>query len=191
MGSAAFPILAGLLIILGLLALFQLGSLRLQSAHGIMGDGLRRGVVAPKWTGLDLSGSPRGTPSSAARRPWQFLVFADHSLAQFPHTVSGLAALSRDHPEVEILVLPRGEVATSQTADLMRKLGLPLEIVEVTQKLYDQFRVRVMPFGTVIDTEGVVRSCGLISDENGVRDVWRFGRASGVERPLHREDVPR
>lgn len=73
-------------------------------------------------------------------------------------------------------------LVTSLTAELAATNDLLIPILPVTQRIYNQFRVRVMPFATVLDSDGYVRSSGLINSESAVQDLLRFGRAS-VSQP--------
>ncbi len=91
-------------VVLVTLAIVRTGLMRLESSAGIWRDGLPSGKAAPSWSLPDLEGHLRITP---AGDHWQFLIFADHSLASFPDLVAGMNHLARAVQDLEVLVLSR------------------------------------------------------------------------------------
>jgi len=49
--------------------------------------------------------------------------------------------------------------------------------VEVDQRLYHEYNVRVMPFLFVLDPAGTVRNTGLANDRETLSNMWRVARA--------------
>lgn len=166
----AFVAFASLLILLTVLAIVRVGLLRLESPLGIMRDSLPLGAVAPTWRLPDLAGHARGTPTGT----WQLLVFADHSLREFPELVEGIKELRRREPGLEVLMLPsKHPDLAAQTAVAM---GLDIPVVPVDRDFYWRHNVRVMPFFLVLDPDGVVRSGGLADDQDGFSIIWRLSK---------------
>jgi hypothetical protein len=170
--GVAFFIVEILLIALVLLAMVRTGFARLESSIGIARDGLSPGKPAPSWSLPDLEGHLRVTP---AGDHWQLLIFADHSLASFPNLVTGMNHLAATAQELEILVLSRDSRELCEAT--VRALDLQVPVVQVDQAFYDNFRVRVMPFATLLDSQGIVRWVGLVNTEEQLFHTWRTIRA--------------
>jgi hypothetical protein len=160
------------LIALVLLAMMRTGFAQLESSIGIARDGLPVGKPAPPWSLPDLVGHLRVTP---AGDHWQFLIFADHSLASFPNLVAGMNHLAATVQELEILVLSRESRDLCEAT--VRALNLHVPIVQVDQEFYNRFRVRVMPFATLLDPRGTVRWVSLVNIEEQLSHAWRTIRA--------------
>ncbi len=166
----AFIVCASLLILLTVLAIVRIGLLRLESPLGIMRDSLPMGAAAPTWRLPDLAGHARATPAGK----WQLLVFADHSLREFPELVEGIKELCEHQPGLEALMLPsRHPDLAAQTAAAM---GLDIPVVPVDRDFYWRHNVRVMPFFLVLDPDGVVRSGGLADHQEGFSIIWRLSK---------------
>ncbi len=170
------------LIVLILLAMVQTGFARLSSSIGIARDGLPPGKSAPPWSLPDLQGHLRVTP---AGDHWQFLIFAEHSLASFPDLVAGMNHLAAAVQELEVLVLSRESRDLCETT--VRALDLQVPIAQVDQAFYDRFRVRVMPFATLLDPRGIVRWVSLVNTEEQLSHAWRTIRATMDEGGLSKE----
>lgn len=175
MGTAqaiAFLAVCGLLLLLGLLALARIGLLRLESPLGIIRDGLPGGAPAPRWQLADTEGVLRGVPSGR----WQLLLFADHSLREFPEVAGAVAGLVEREPDLEALML------TGKRADLAvetaQALELDLPVVAVDADFYWRHNVRVMPFVIVLDPQGTVRAEGLPNDEARLDMIWERARVA-------------
>jgi hypothetical protein len=166
--QVAFIAIEALLIGLTAIAFVALGLGRLTSSLGIHRDGLNPGSDAPAWSLSDNDGWLRRSPHG---KRWQLLLFANHALQSFASVAEGLRALARSQPNVEILVMCQGR--TDVTLATTQALGLQVPVISVDQSFYDRYRVRVMPFGYVIDPEGIVRSVGLVNAADGVVNLWQ------------------
>jgi hypothetical protein len=159
---------AVLLIVAAIMVVIQAGFARLESSIGIMGDGIPVGKVAPSWHLPDLYGVSHGTPT---QRNWQFLIFADHSLGGFPLVVAGMHRLSAEE-HLEVILLSRD--SPEFCAAMVRGLDLQVPVVHVGNDFYHRFRIRVMPFGFLINPIGIVRWAGLVSSEEQMKHVWHL-----------------
>jgi hypothetical protein len=173
--AVAFVAVAGLLLLLGGLALARIGLLRLESPLGIVRDGLPGGAPAPRWERPDTNGAVRGVPSG---RRWQLLLFADHSLREFPEVARALTELLAREPELEAFMLSskRADLA----AETAKALELDVPVVGVDADFYWRHNVRVMPFVMVLDPEGRVRAAGLPNDKARLDMVWDRARLAGA-----------
>src|SRR5215467_14631743 len=86
-------------VVLILLVIVQIGFARLESAHGIAGDGFPPGKAFPPWSLADLTGHTWKTP---AGDHWQFLIFVDHALGGFPDLVGGMQYITSTVGELEV-----------------------------------------------------------------------------------------
>lgn len=168
-----FLMLEVVLTALVLLAMVRIGFARLESSIGIARDGLPPGKSAPSWRLLDLEGRLRVTPASDH---WQFLIFAEHSLASFPNLVAGMNHLAVTVQELEVLILSRESREFCEA--MARALDLTVPIVQVDQALYDKFRVRVMPFAFLLDSGGIVRWVSLVNTGQQLSHAWNIIRAT-------------
>lgn len=181
--SITFLVLEFLLIVFVLLAILRTGFAQLESSVGIQRDGLLPGKAAPSWSLLDLAGHLRTTP---AGDHWQLLVFADHSLASFLDVVAGMNHLVTSSQDLEVLMLSReGRELCESTA---RALDLHVPIIPVDQRLYDGFRVRVMPFAFLLDARGVVRWRSLVNREEQLTHAWHTIRSLEQEHSISRTE---
>lgn len=165
-----FICVALLLIVATILVVISTGIGRLESSIGIISDGIPIGRAAPSWNLSDLQGVFQRTPT---HDKWQFLIFADRSLGGFLPVIAGMHALSVED-NLQVLQLSRD--SQEFCAAMARGLDLQVPVVPVEDTFYDQFRVRVMPFGFLIDPTGVVRWRGLVSAEEQMRHVWHLIR---------------
>ncbi|HUJ06430.1 MAG TPA: hypothetical protein VLX31_10030 [Streptosporangiaceae bacterium] len=178
-GIAALACAAALLAILGI------GQLALSGSGAIARDGLARGQVAPAWSLPDADGTLRSSPPG---RPFQLIVFGDHSLRSFPSVVAGLRSL-RDDPanaDLEIVIVTAGDARLSQPA--LTTLGLDrIPVLTGSRALYARYNVRVMPFVIVVDAAGRVRASSLVNHDWQLAKLRRIaglpldsGDAAGV-----------
>ncbi len=170
------------LITLVLLAILRTGLMRLDSSAGIWRDGIPPGKMAPPWSLPDLEGHLRVTP---AGDHWQFLIFADRSLASFPSLVAGMNHLAAAVRELEVLVLSRESRELCEAT--VRALDLQVPIVQVDQAFYDRFWVRVMPFAFLLDPRGIVRWVSLVNTEEQLSHAWRTIKAMTDEGGISEE----
>ena len=92
----------------------------LSGARAILNDGLARGSAAPAWGLADSSGKAMRSPPVG--KPFQLIVFGEHSLRSFPSVAEGLRDLLRNAPDLEIVVLTRGQAHL--TGPMLSLLGL-------------------------------------------------------------------
>ena len=158
-----------------LLAFLKIGIQRLEGSVGITRDGFPPGKVVPTWSLPDLDGYIHKTPSQTH---WQLLVFVDHALVSFPDLFVGLALFAQDRPKVEILILSRDDNDLCRKTEEVLELSIPF--IPVDQAFYDRFRVRVMPFGFLLDPAGRVRELGLMSSYAQLSHMWKMAQVRGV-----------
>jgi|SRR5579863_3606413 len=156
-----------------LLAIVRTGFARLNSPIGITRDGFPPGTVAPTWSLPDLEGHAHVTPTGDH---WQFLIFADQSLASFPELVAGMHRLAQEVKELEVLVISQESRSDCQVTAQQLELQVPL--VPASAAFYERFRVRVMPFAFLLDPRGIVRWVGLVNTEPQLFHAWLMSRAS-------------
>jgi hypothetical protein len=145
----------------------------LSGSRAIADDGLSRGSPAPAWS---LTGSPGLVLHSPPRaRPWQLILFSDHSLKSFPAVADGLRALAAAAPQLEIVVLTRE--ARDLTRPVLEALGLgQLPVVTGSPALYGKYNVRVMPFLVFVDSAGRARASSLVNHAWQVERLWRLAQ---------------
>lgn len=162
-------------VALGLMAatvllVIHTGFARLNSIIGIMGDGLPMGQLVPSWKLPDVHGILHQTP---ALDRWQFLIFIDKSLGGYPLLISGMHILSAE-TELEVLQLSRDSKAFC--AAMACGLDLRIPVISVPSTLYDQYRVRIMPFAFLLDPAGHVHWRGLVNSGEQMKHLWRLVR---------------
>ena len=183
--AVGFIVVGGLFALLGVLALARIGLLRLESPLGIVRDGLPAGAPAPEWRRADTDGGLREVPAGR----WQLLLFADHSLREFPEVAAALDALLERTPELEaIIVTGRHPELATETA---RALGLEVPVVGVDSDFYWRHNVRVMPFVLVVDPHGRVRAGGLPNDEARLLMIWDRARLAALSAGSANGGAPR
>jgi hypothetical protein len=153
---------------------------RLESSIGIMSDGIAAGKAAPAWSLPDLQSVLQKTPT---HDNWQFLIFADRALGGFPPVIVGMHALSVED-NLQVLVISRDSQEIS--AAMARGLNLQVPVISVDDAFYERFRVRVMPFGFLIDPSGAVHWSGLASSEEQMRHAWQLTRKVDHEIEMKR-----
>lgn len=169
-----------LFIALALLAVLRIGFGRLESRVGIERDGPRRGRPAPTWRLPDLSGHIQSSPGNGH---WQFLLFADHSLASFPALVAGINRIHADRFGAETLIVTRRTAGLD--AETAARLGIKVPIVLVDQAFYDRYNVRVMPFAVLLDPPGIVRWASVANYEEQLRRELRLAQAAvAADQPM-------
>lgn len=172
--AVVFVAVAFVLLLATLLAILRIGFMRLESRLGIFRDGLPRDGRAPAWQLADTEGAVRKSPGESL----QLLVFADHSLREFPALASALSAIDANR-EAEVLLLTKApsDVVTA----VIRALGLQFPIISVDAKVYNAYNVRVLPVVIAVERDGRVRQSGLVNSLEGVRMVLG---ATATESPL-------
>lgn len=165
-----------------LLAIVRAGFARLSSAIGVARDGFPPGTKAPTWSLPDAEGHAHATP---AKDHWQFLIFADQSLASFPEVIAGMHQLVQTVQELEVLVISQESRHDCHATAEVLELQVP--IVPVEPAFYEQFRVRVMPFALLLDPHGIVRWVGLVNTEAQLIHAWQMSHASVNEGKTFQE----
>jgi hypothetical protein len=170
-----------LLCAAAVMAIFGVTHVAMSSPTAIEHDGLHRGGAAPAWSLPDSSGRVLRSPSE---KPFQLIVFTDHSLKSFPSVAEGLKTLAGETAQLEIIVLLRGDNAAA--VGVLRLLGLGgLPVVTGSPSLYGRYNVRVTPFVMFVDSGGRVRASSLVNHEWQIMKLWRLANV-----PLTPDPVP-
>jgi hypothetical protein len=158
--ASLFAVVAVLLCLAAILALFGVAQVSMSSAEAIERDGMAPGVRAPTWS---LPGSGGDTVSSPPRTPLQLIMFTDHSLQSFPSVVEGLRQITA-REGLETVVLTRGR--NDLVEPVLRMIGLPgIPVVTGSPSLYAAYNVRVTPFAIFVDSAGRVRASSLVNHD--------------------------
>jgi hypothetical protein len=183
--AIVFIIVAVLLCVAAVMAIFGVTHVAMSGSAAIEHDGLHRGLPGPGWSLPDSSGRIVQSPPS---KPFQLIVFTDHSLKSFPSVVDGLKALARETADLEIIVLLRAE--NSSAVGVLGLLGLgDVPVVTGNPSLYGRYNVRVTPFVMFIDSAGRVRASSLVNYEWQLMKLWRL--ANVPLTPDHAPDAHR
>jgi hypothetical protein len=175
LASVVFIIVAILSLFLALLMIIRVGYGRLESALGIARDGPKRNHPAPTWQATDNTGKGQCVPSEGR---WQLLIFADHNLASFPELIAATNRLPAGIDDLDVMVLARSRAGLS--AETIAALGISAPIVMVDQQLYDQYKVRVMPYVVLVNENGIVKWTGIGSNEGQLRRVLHQAGSTDV-----------
>jgi hypothetical protein len=180
--AVVFTGVAILLCAAAVLAIFGVTHVAMSSPTAIEHDGLHRGLAAPAWSLPDASGRILRSPPD---KPFQLIVFTDHSLKSFPSVVEGLKTLASEAAHPEIIVLLREDNAAA--AGVLRLLGLgDLPVVTGTPSLYGRYNVRVTPFVIFADSAGRVRASSLVNHDWQIMKLWRLANVPLVPDPVPR-----
>jgi hypothetical protein len=171
-----FVFVAGVLCIAVILAILAVTHLYyLTTSRAIMDDGMARGAAAPTWALADSSGVVVRSPPES--KPFQLIVFADHSLKSFPSVAQGLLDLLRTTSELEIAILIRHPSDLAET--IFRVLGLgQIPVLIGSSALYRRYNVRVIPFAIFVDSERRVRASSLVNSARQVEQLWRLANVA-------------
>jgi hypothetical protein len=156
-------------IVVVLLTILFLGADRLRGSEAIVRDGLLRGTRAPSWTRRDAASREWTVPDGR----WKFLLFADYSLSLFPEVGQKLVELAQRHPDVDVLVVSKTNPRATEVQ--LKQMGLTFPVIGVDHDFFSHYRVRVMPYATVVDPEGYIRFSRLVSTQDTVLMAWRVG----------------
>ena len=155
----SFVVVALVLCMAAVLALFGVTHVSMSGAEAIERDGLAPGMPAPVWSLVDSAGQVvRSTP----RTPLQLIMFTDHSLNAFPSVVDGLREImAQERLEIVLLTRRRSELAEP----MLRFMGLVgISVLTGSPSLYAAYNVRVMPFAIFVDSAGRVRASSLVNE---------------------------
>jgi hypothetical protein len=176
MATASLAVLAvlslGVLVLsVGLYA--HVGASQLHTSAAIAHDGPRPGSRAPA---LDVPASHGGrlvVPAGVR----QVLLFADHSLIEFPELLAPLTGQPADLPPVAVL-----GSSDRTSSDLIAGLGLTVPYAVVPHAIYHRYRIRVMPYAVVIESAGRVVTSGLVNTLHQLDHLARVGVKSEPAR---------
>jgi hypothetical protein len=157
--ASSFVVIALVLCIATVLALFGVTHVSMSGAEAIERDGLAPGVRAPVWSLADSTGKVACSPP---RAPLQLIMFTDHSLKAFPSVVDGLrTVMAQERLEIVVLTRRRNELAEP----VLRSIGLDgIPVLTGSPSLYAAYNVRVMPFAIFVDSAGRVRASSLVNE---------------------------
>lgn len=161
-------VLSLLVLVLAVALYVSVGAAQLHGPLAIAYDGPRAGRAAPRLDVATLDGGRVVVPSG--RR--QVLLFADHSLMDFEEILELLASDDRgDLPDLVVLG------STDRTsAELLRGLELRVPAAMVQHSVYERFRVRVMPYAVVVDSDGSTVTSGLVNTQFQFRHLAQVGQ---------------
>jgi len=169
--ASVFIVVAFLLCVAAVLAVFGITHVAMSDPAAIEHDGLHRGLAAPTWSLPDSSG--RIVRSPPPSKPFQLIVFTDHSLKSFPSVIDGLKVLARETADLEIIVLLRGD--NNAAVGVLGLLGLgDFPVVTGKPSLYGRYNVRVSPFVIFIDSAARVRASSLVNYDWQIMKLWRL-----------------
>lgn len=173
--SAVLFLLTGAVVcVAAVIAIFAIVEIYyLSGSRALADDGLSRGSQAPSWSLTAASGELVHSPPRA--KPFQLIVFSDHSLKSFPAVASGLGALAREATRLDIVVLTRQEGGLVKPALDALELG-GLKLVRGSPGWYGKYNVRVMPFLIFVDSGGRVRASSLVNHAWQVEKLWRLAQ---------------
>ena len=155
----SFVVVALVLCMAAVLALFGVTHVSMSGAEAIERDGLAPGMRAPVWSLVDTAGQVVRSPP---RAPLQLIMFTDHSLNAFPSVVDGLREImAQERLEIVMLTRRRSELAEP----MLRFIGLDgISVLTGSPSLYAAYNVRVMPFAIFVDSAGRVRASSLVNE---------------------------
>jgi hypothetical protein len=181
--GVAFVAAAVVLTGFAALAMIRVALARLESPIGIWRDGVRAGLMLPAWSLPDRKGVSHSTPSHGK---WQLLLFADHSLREFPAFALRVRELSEEE-SLEALILTRRD--PEATAVVVEAFGLKIPVVPVDDRFYWRCNVRVMPYVMIVDPHGTVWASNVVTTPESLDALWRITRAWALGK-IH-ERLPR
>jgi hypothetical protein len=173
--SSVLFLLAGVIVcVAAVIAIFAIVEVYyLSGSRALADDGLSRGSPAPAWSLTAASGELVHSPPRA--KPFQLIVFSDHSLKSFPAVAAGLGALTGEKARLEIVVLTRQDSGLVKPAlETLELTGLKL--VSGSPSWYGKYNVRVMPFLIFVDSGGRVRASSLVNHAWQVEKLWRLAQ---------------
>ena len=159
LSASSFVVIALVLCMAAVLALFGVTHVSMSGAEAIERDGLAPGIHAPAWSLADSAGHVVRSPP---RNPLQLIMFTDHSLKAFPSVADGLReVMAQERLEIVVLTRRRNELAEP----VLRLLGLDgISVLTGSPSLYAAYNVRVTPFAIFIDSAGRVRASSLVNE---------------------------
>jgi hypothetical protein len=157
--ASSFVVVALILCMATVLALFGVTHVSMSGAEAIERDGLAPGMRAPVWSLADSAGKVVRSPP---RAPLQLIMFTDHSLKAFPSVVAGLReVMTQERLEIAVLTRRHNELA-EPTLHSVGLDGIP--VLTGSPSLYAAYNVRVIPFAIFVDSAGRVRASSLVNE---------------------------
>jgi hypothetical protein len=157
--ASSFVIVALVLCVAAVLALFGVTYVSMSGAEAIERDGLAPGMGAPVWSLVDSAGKVVRSPPRTAL---QLIMFTDHSLKAFPSVVDGLREVMAQQRLTIVVLTRRGNELVEP---VLRVLGLDdISVVTGSPSLYAAYNVRVTPFAIFVDSAGRVRASSLVNE---------------------------
>lgn len=177
--ASSFVVVALVLCMATVLALFGVTHVSMSGAEAIERDGLAPGVHAPVWSLVD---SMRQSRPLSPPTPLQLVMFTDHSLKAFPSVVDGLrGVMAQERLEIVVLTRQRNELAES----VLRSIGLDgISVLTGSPSLYAAYNVRVTPFAIFVDSTGRVRASSLVNEAWQVTKLLQL-----ADLPLEQENL--
>lgn len=177
--ASSFVVVALVLCMATVLALFGVTHVAMSGAEAIERDGLAPGVHAPVWSLVDSAGKVVRSPPPT---PLQMVMFTDHSLKAFPSVVDGLRrVMTQERLEIVVLTRHRNELAES----VLRSIGLDgISVLTGSPSLYAAYNVRVTPFAIFVDSTGRVRASSLVNEAWQVTKLLQL-----ADLPLEQENL--
>jgi hypothetical protein len=174
-----FVVVALILCMATVLALFGVTHVSMSGAEAIERDGLAPGMHAPGWSLVDSTGKVVQSPP---RVPLQLIMFTDHSLKAFPSVVDGLhEVMAQERLEIVVLTRRRNELAEP----VLHLIGLDgISVLTGSPSLYAAYNVRVTPFAIFVDSAGRVRASSLVNEAWQVRKLLQL-----ADLPLEPENL--
>lgn len=174
-----FIALAGAVATMAVVGLITLAQLGTAGSRGVRRSGLRPGSPVPALRGLDHTGTAFSVPRTGN---YQLLLFADHSLKEYPTLIAGLIGLRHTSPKLEVLVISRHPALTLA---YMSDMPIFARIVAATAETYRAYNVRVMPFVIFSSPSGRVLASSLVNYDWQLTKLWAVARA--VEQQNERD----
>jgi hypothetical protein len=177
--AGSFAVVALVLCMATVLALFGVAHVSMSGAEAIERDGLAPGMHAPVWSLADSAGNVVRSPP---RTPLQLIMFTDHSLKAFPSVVDGLREVMAQE-RLEIVVLTRRRNGLAEP--VLRMIGLDgISVLTGSPSLYAVYNVRVTPFVIFVDSAGRVRASSLVNEAWQVTKLLQL-----ADLPLEHENL--
>lgn len=164
----ALWILVVTMAVLLLLLYRHFGMMSLGTLEGVQRDGLPVGSAAPAISGITAEGTDTGWQPKNARP--QVLLFAAPDCEPCATIMPYVARLARAGIGVDVAAVVPGP--RDEAVRMAKKYAPPYPtMAEDGSGAFNQFRVRVTPFGFVIGTDGRVLAKGLCSDPARLRGL--------------------
>jgi methylamine dehydrogenase accessory protein MauD len=171
----AYVIMWVFLIFLGVLVfvLFhELGRTHLGTSGATLRDGLRAAAKAPPFAALGESGKtvnfdPVGDKAT-------FLIFGTPDCRVCQDLVPALEEFVAHRSSVLRAVLVFRTASEDPTATIDRYGSATTTLAVGSSDVVSRYKVRVTPFGYLIDQAGIIRAKGLVNGHNHLHALWQM-----------------